>query len=168
MSGERDVRAGRVPWWRSAATLLGVVGLLVTLLFNTLAVRESARQNVTARETSQISLLTQLNSNASDSERAINATGAPDKLCGPPAPPDDRTDAALLAGLDYYEYLAWLFNHDRMTVTGSRVFFAPRLIEGWRLGQHFYGGDLVRDRYGELERFVRATPRGERGVSSAC
>jgi hypothetical protein len=163
VSGEREAHRGRSPWWREAATLLGVVGLLVTLAFNTVAVRQSARQDVEARETSQIGLLTDLNSNASDSERAINDTGAADKLCDPPEPLDDRSSAALLAGLDYYEYLAWLFNHRRVTVTGSHVFFAPRMIEGWRLGRHFYGGALVRDRYEELERFVRETPRGLRG-----
>jgi len=163
VSGERKPRRERSPWWREAATLLGVVGLLVTLVFNTVAVRQSARQDVESRETSQIGLLTQLNANASDSERAINATEAPDKLCGPPEPPDDRIRPPLLAGLDYYEYLAWLFNHGRVTVTGSRVFFAERMIEGWRLGRHFYGNELVRDRYAELERFVRATPAAQRG-----
>jgi hypothetical protein len=73
VSGERR-RSPSSPWWRQAATLLGAIGLFVTLLFNTLAVRQSAQQDHQARETAQISLLTQLNSNASDSERAIICT----------------------------------------------------------------------------------------------
>jgi hypothetical protein len=66
------------PWWRQAATLLGVTGLFVTLVFNTLAVRQSAQQDNEARETAQISLLTQLNSNTSDGEHAISASSAPE------------------------------------------------------------------------------------------
>lgn len=163
VSGERGGDGGRSPWWREAATLLGVVGLFLTLLFNTLAVRQSARQDVEGRETAQIGLLTQLNSNASDAERAINDTQAPDDLCEPSAPPDEESASALLAGLDYYEYLSWLFNRERLTVKDSRDFFAERMTDGWRMARHFYGGDVVRDRYGELERFVRDTPRGQRG-----
>ena len=152
------------PWWRQVATLVGVAGLAATLVFNTLAVRTSAQQNRQSRETAQIGLLTTLNSNASDSERAINQTHAVDDLCDDTPPPlDDTADAALRAGLDYYEYLSWLFNHDRLTVTDSRAFFGMRMIDGWRLGRHFFGADEMRLRYKELNRFVRATPRAKRG-----
>lgn len=152
------------PWWRQAATLVAVGGLATTLAFNTLAVRSSAEQNHQSRETAQISLLTQLNSNASDSERAINETPAADRICDqPPEPLDGTANAALHEGLDYYEYLAWLFNHDRLTVTDSRGFFGMRMIDGWRLGRHLFGQDEMRDRYKELERFVRETPLAERG-----
>jgi hypothetical protein len=154
---------GRSPWWSQAATLLGVIGLLVTLVFNTLAVRQSAQQDNEARETAQISLLTQLNSDASDSESAINETSVPDARCGAITPLDRRGDVALRAALDYYEYLSWLFNHGRLTVGDSRAFFGKRMIDGWRLGRHFLGQDELRIRYRQLERFVRDTPRGERG-----
>jgi hypothetical protein len=167
VSGERT-QARSSPWWRQAATLLGVVGLFVTLLFNTLAVRQSAQQDQEARETAQISLLTQLNSNASDSERAISASSAPDRLCDPDAPPLDAGDSASLhEALDYYEYLSWLFNHGRLTVTAARDFFGVRMIDGWRLGRHFLGRDELRLRYRELDRFVRATPHDRTG-SDAC
>jgi hypothetical protein len=152
------------PWWRQVATLVGVAGLAATLVFNTLAVRTSAQQNRQTRETAQIGLLTTLNSNASDSEREINETQAVDHLCDTtPAPLDDADSAALLAGLDYYSYLSWLFNHDRLTVAGSRDFFGERLIYGWRLGRHFFGADEMRLRYKELNRFVRDTPQAKRG-----
>jgi hypothetical protein len=150
------------PWWRQAATLLGVIGLFVTLLFNTLAVRQSARQDSQAREAAQISLLTELNSNASNSERAISQSGAPDTLCDPhPPPPDARDSASLHEALDYYEYLSWLFNHDRLTVTGARDFFGGRMIDGWRLGSHLLGEDELRVRYRQLARFVRDTSRDD-------
>lgn len=154
------------PWWRQVATLVGVAGLAATLVFNTLAVRTSAQQNRQSRETAQIGLLTTLNSNASGSESAINKTHAVDDLCDDTPPPlDDAADAALRAGLDYYEYLSWLFNHDRLTVTDSREFFGMRMIDGWRLGRHFFGADEMRLRYTELDRFVRDTPRAKRGAN---
>ena len=151
-------------WWRQTATLLGVIGLVVTLVFNTIAVRHSAQQDDESRETAQISLLTQLNSNLSDSEHAINETDAPEKQCHPLALMSDADDAALHAGLDYYEYLAWQFNHGRLTVGGARDFFGPRMIDGWRMGRHLLGRDEMRIVYGELERFVRETPLSERGA----
>jgi hypothetical protein len=153
------------PWWRQAATLLGLVGLLVTLAFNTLAVRQSAQQDREARETAQISLLTQLNSNATDSERAISETDAPDMICSAPEQLSRHDNASVHAALDYYDYLAWQFNHGRFTVAGSRGFFGARMIDGWRLGRHFLGEIEMRSRYGELERFVRATPHARRGES---
>ena len=161
VSGERAPK--RSPWWGQAATLLGVIGLLVTLVFNTLAVRQSAQQDNEARETAQISLLTQLNADASASESAINQTSVPDARCETIAPLDRRGDVALRAALDYYEYLSWLFNHGRLTVRDSRAFFGKRMIDGWRLGRHFLGQDEIRIRYRQLERFVADTPRGERG-----
>jgi hypothetical protein len=167
VSGERP-QTRSSPWWRQAATLLGVTGLFVTLLFNTLAVRQSAQQDNQARETAQISLLTQLNSNASDSEHAMNESSAPEKLCDPAAPPLGTHDSASLhEALDYYEYLSWLFNDGRLTVTGSRDFFGRRMIDGWRMGGHFLGHDELRLRYRELDRFVRDTPRDKIG-SDTC
>ncbi len=152
------------PWWRQVATLLGVAGLAATLVFNTLAVRQSAQQDHQSRETAQIGLLTQLNSNASDSERAINETPAADDRCDATPPPlAGSANAKLLAGLDYYEYLSWLFNHGRLTVADARGFFGPRMIDGWRLGRKFLGAEYVRDAYRELERFVRDTHRTQRG-----
>jgi hypothetical protein len=166
MSGERgDSR--RSPWWSQAATLLGVIGLLVTLVFNTLAVSQSAKQDREGRATAQISLLTQLNSNASDSESAINETSVPDQRCQRGAAPSKRGTVALNAALDYYEYLSWLFNHGRLTVGDSRAFFAERMVVGWRLGRHLLGHDVMRIQYPQLERFVRDTPPHQRG-SSPC
>lgn len=168
VSGERPQR-DRSPWWREAATLLGVIGLFVTLVFNTLAVRQSAEQDHQARETAQIGLLTDLNAKASDSEREINETRAPEGLCdASPTPLDAADEAALRAALDYYQHLAWLFNHGRLTVTGSRDFFAGRMIDGWRLGRHYLGQDELRIRYRELDRFARdgQEPARDHGCAS--
>jgi hypothetical protein len=155
----------RGPWWREAATLLGVLGLLITLIFNTLAVRQGTKQTKETRETAQISLLTQLNSYATNSERGMNDTPAPQNQCNPFVPLSPPDEAAVRAALDYYEYLAWLFNHRRLTVTNSRPFFGSRMIVGWRLARHYLGQDRLSHVYPELTRFVHDTPRGDRPPS---
>jgi hypothetical protein len=150
------------PWWRQAATLLGIVGLLVTLAFNTLAVRTTARQARQSREAAQIGVLTQLNSNASDSETAINRTPAADRQCKARFVLKSDDDAAVRSALDYYEYLAWLFNNDRLTVSGSRAFFGGRMIDGWRLARHYLGSGQLTLLYPQLTRFVERTPAAQR------
>jgi hypothetical protein len=144
---------------RDAATLLGVTGLLVTLVFNTLAVRQGTKQSVEARETAQIGLIAQLNSNATDTERALGETPAPQRQCDRFVPLKASDDAAVRAVLDYYEYISWLFNHGRLTVASSREFFGGRMIAGWRLARHYLGSDQLAGLYPELTAFVRETPR---------
>lgn len=156
------------PGWRHAATLLGVMGLLVTLAFNTLAVRQSARQDRQASETAQIGLLTQLNSNATDSESAINNTAAVDGACEDGSSLTSEERGTLRVALDYYEYLAWLFNRKRVTVAGSRPFFSERMISGWRLGRHHLGLVQLREKYRELTAFVYDTHTRDRPPIPGC
>ena len=144
---------------REVASALGIIGLAVTLVFNTIGVWQGVQHEEQARDTEQIALLTQLNSNATDTEREINATGAPQRECEPHRHLTRQGDTALLAALDYYEYLAWLFNGDRLTITNSRAFFGQRMIDGWRLARRYLGGDVVSHNYVELTRFVHESPR---------
>jgi hypothetical protein len=136
--------------------MISIIGLFVTLVFSTFGACQGLRQQKKASETERIGLLTQLNSNATDTERAINATTATEHECDPHPHLKDRTreEPALYAALDYYEYLAWLFNHQRLNVEDSRRFFSPRMIDGWRLARRYLGGDEVRHEYVELEKFV--------------
>lgn len=150
---------------REAATVLGVIGLLVTLVFSTLAARQGAEQSKESRETAQISLLTQLNANASETERALGETPAPQRQCEPFEPLSASTDAVVRVALDYYEYLSWLFNRGRLTVASSREFFAGRMIAGWRMARHYLGGDQLADLYPELTRFVKQTPQAQRPLN---
>jgi hypothetical protein len=161
MSDEGEPARDRSPWWRQAATRLTVLGLLVTLFFNTLAVTQGARDAKRSRETEQIGLLTQLNSDATDAEAAINATPAPHKPCNGRSDQstlNTKDDAALRDAVHDYEYLAWLFNHKRVTVGDARVFFGGRMIDGWRLARRYLGHAELTRVYPELSRFVRETP----------
>lgn len=163
MSDAGSAAGSRARWWREGATLLSVVGLLVALVFNTVGVWQSAEHQREARDTQQIGLLTQLNSAATDTEKAINATRAPQQQCRPrrEGTLSFAHDAVLRAALDYYEYLGWLFNHRRVTLAQSRTFFGVRMIDGWRLATRYLGREQVALLYPELSRFVRETSRAD-------
>jgi len=148
-------------WWRDAPTVVAVVGLFVALVFNTVGVWQGNLEQRQARESEQIRPLTELNAYATETERAINATDAPDDRCLP-----HRTDslpagqaAQLFAALDYYEFLAWLFNRNRLTIGSAREYWAPNMVEAYRLGNVFFARGEIDSRYPELRHFrVRAEP----------
>jgi hypothetical protein len=148
-------------WWREAPTLVAVVGLFVALVFNTVGVWQSNIEQKQVRESEQIRLLTELNAYATETERAINATDAPDERCLPRRTdtlPDNQA-ARLFAALDYYEFLAWLFNHRRLTIDSAREYWAPNMIDAYRLGHVFYARGVIDSRYPELRHFrVRTEP----------
>jgi hypothetical protein len=146
-------------------TLLGVLGLLITLIFNAIGVWKGAQQDEQRRETEQIGLVTQLQSSAIDTERAVVAGGAAgDAQCagGLEGSLDAEDAADLRATLGYYENLAWLFNDGRLTVKGSRRFFSVRMIDGLRLAWRYLGKQDVSDTFPELTEFARRTPAADR------
>lgn len=166
MSPERSASADDArPWWRRFASL-GVLGLIVGLFWNTLGVYQGNRDAKTASESQQISLLTQLNGAATQTEKEINATDLVDRQCEPPedirGTAKPAQDAILRSSLSYYEYLAWLFNHDRLKVDDARQFFGHRMISGWRLGKGFLGLADMKETFPELTRFYDASTAAER------
>jgi hypothetical protein len=157
------------PWWRQIATWLTVLGLFVTLFFNTLAVRQGAQQAKEGRESEQIGLLTTLNDRATAAEDRLNAFKLPQRQCrahlqGTLA--GRLSGAALLAAMDGYEYLAWLFNHGRLEKS-ARDLIGHRMIAGWRLANRFLPSDTLRATYPQLWTFYDKTPPKARGVD-AC
>jgi len=157
-SEEKPAAARRV----KVATLLTVFGLLVTLVFNTLGVWRGAKQDEAGRIAQQISLLTGLNQNLTSSEAEISQAGF--EPCGLLVEDDDPDPAGtvndaqpkLFVALDYYEYLAWLFNEEQLTVEGARDHFDDRMIAGWNIAGKNY--ETLRDgTYRQLARFVKET-----------
>ncbi len=143
------------------ATMLTVLGLLVTLVFNTVGVWRGAKQDEAGRIAQQIGLLTGLNQNLTSSEEAISLAGF--EPCG--LPTEDVKDVStvinaarpkLFVALDYYEYLAWLFNEEQLTVDGARDYFDDRMIAGWNVaGKNFE--ELRNENYKQLAEFVKDT-----------
>ena len=141
-------------WWREVPTLVAVIGLLVTLMFNTAGVWLQLGQSEQAREDTALGLLTQLNGLARQAEaqltgvRAANCKG------------DDlkRTDrAALIEAAQYYDYLAWLFNAKHIDMAAARRFWAPSMIETYELVT-LRADRVERKRFANLRRFKFDTP----------
>jgi hypothetical protein len=158
-------KAGRSPRWRDGITLLSVVGLFVTLFFNTLGVWEGAKDDKASRETQQIALLTTLNASATESESQIANSEVLDAECeSEPELRQTQSEASISRGLHYYEYLSWLFNHDRLDIADARAFFAPRMVDGWNLAERFYDEANLSAEYPQLARFVEETRKEDRPV----
>src|SRR4051812_11423242 len=146
----RDRGKRQKPWWRSGATLVAVVGLVVGLLYNGFNVRAEVDQEKAAagqerrtREATEIGLLTQLNAGAIASEQAIDATDVPERRCSRTPllslTGHHRQRAALFAALGYYEYLAWLFNHRELTMRDALDYWRSRMILMYDTAVGFYG-----------------------------
>jgi hypothetical protein len=146
---------------RRAWANVAVLGLIVTLIFNTLGVWFQLDQARQSKEVSQIGLVTQLNSIVKDSETEINETEAPGLRCEGNQIDQlhDDEQAKVLAALDQYDYLAWLFARGRLTLDDARDYMAPAMIDAYRLGKAFIPpADLTRH-VPYLERFSTHAPK---------
>ena len=63
----------------------------------------------------------------------------------------------MAAALEYYGYFAWLFNSGRLDIEGARSYFAPRMIDGWKIARAFNPDPLFARAHSELATFVART-----------
>jgi hypothetical protein len=158
------------------ATVVAVLGLLVTLIFNTVAVwgqleqaekdaeqaRLDARRAEESRLYTQIGVLTQLATEARSSQRVIERSALPalrcrDKYHGSDMRPAD--EAALREALGVYDFMAWLFNDGYMPSDGALPIWAPRMIDAARMGEKLTSTKELRADFPQLERFYRRASR---------
>ena len=116
-------------------TVLTVLGLGITLVFNTLGVRDTAKQQTATKRATQLALFTQLDQELNGSVRALEGLSVSGRLT-----PHQRN--ALHQAYDNLDYMAWLFNHDYLTLAGSKQLVFSRLCEGYRNAIYF--GDTSR------------------------
>lgn len=145
------------------ATVVGVLGLLVTLLFNTIAVRGQLEQSrrdadraAESRRYTQIGVLTQLASEARASDRVIESSRMIDLRCDDDFSFSDlkrRDEAALRQALGVYDYMAWLFNERDIALVSARRLWGPRVLDAADLGVKLLSAGEVEDRWPELWRF---------------
>jgi hypothetical protein len=138
-----------------------VLGLIVTLVFNTLGVwfqLDEARQS---KDVSQLGLVTELNTIAQQSEEKINATDLPDKRCDGDQTGElrDREEAVLAAALKNYDYLAWLFARDHVTLGDANDYLAPAMIDAYQFGGVFIPAAYLARDYPNLKRFRDTRPK---------
>jgi hypothetical protein len=148
-------RKGR-PWWRDVSTFVAIAGLLVALIFNTVGVWRSEREARKSRVAAEVSLLTQVGEGANRAAQALVESGANDKRCLKAAglALNDSEEARLADALNYYDYLAWLFNHDQITLDSAKQYWGPDMLDVYGLGRKFTGPhiDVL---YAELANFER-------------
>ena len=154
MAADSDPK--RRHWWRDVA----LVGLLVTLVFNTVGVwlqQEQARQT---KDATQLGLLTTLNVTAKQAEADINATEAPDLRCEPNQVSQlkDKEEAALTEALEFYDYLAWLFARKHVSLKDADRYLAPRMIDAYALGETFLPPRRLASDFHYLKEFRDAAP----------
>lgn len=138
-----------------------MLGLIITLVFNTLGVWFQLDQARQSKNVSELGLVTELNTIAQQAEAKINATDLPDRRCK-----SDQTgllrdgeEAALAVALKNYDYLAWLFARDHVMLTDANDYLAPAMIDAYQFGGVFVPAEHLARDYPNLKRFRDTTPK---------
>jgi hypothetical protein len=166
--GEADAGRSQSHWFRNVGTIVAVVGLLITLLFNTIGVwqqvDQAEREADQARETrryTQVGLLVQLNALAADMDQAVNETKADERRCDRDTlfTLSDDDENSLYAALDFYEEVAFLFNQKVVTLRAARRHWAPSMLDTYELGATYFPREAIAKDFVQLRRFTNATSR---------
>jgi len=129
--------------------MLTLLGLAITLAFNTLGVRDTAHQATETKRATQLSLFTQLDQELNGSVRSLEGlhVGVSGHLT-------TAQRDVLHHAYDDLNYTAWLFNHGYLTLPGSKALVFSRLCEGYRNAIYFGGTS----RMTEVRKTVGANP----------
>ena len=146
-------------WWRDVATRVAVFGLLLTMVFNTIAVCQQTKQAELAtdqarreRKDTQVTLLTQLNALAAEAEGAVVASRVQKTVCDLDDPTGTQS-AAVYRAAGYYNFLAYLFLHDEIVMKEAEDYATPRMLDMYDLAADAFDLDYVSRAYPELRRF---------------
>jgi hypothetical protein len=158
---------------------VGLVALLATLTYNGYGIGQQTRQSrlqvqqlrhQTAEEresrvATEVGLLSQLNQTFNELDQALAETRADDWLCDPQhgvrsLPRQD--EIVLYRALDYYDWLAWLFNNDRIRYAPARDYWVAKMVDAERFGDWFFPEGLIAKDFGELVALRRRAVHGYR------
>jgi hypothetical protein len=127
--------------------VLTILGLGITLVFNTLGVRNTARQQTETKRATQVALFTQLDQQLNSSLRAIDGINVNGHLT--------RHQSDMLNhAYDDLNYMAWLFNHDYLTLAGSKQLVFAGLCHGYKAAIFFGDTSSVK----EVKKTVGSNP----------
>jgi hypothetical protein len=159
-------------WLRSRSTgqvsaAIAFVALLIGLAFNAFNIREQTQQErrqadqaTEQRVAAEIGLLTQLNQQFTAVSQTVGGTHAAAWLCDPDhgkrsLSPDE--ELKLYAALNYYDYLAWLINNNRIRYDPARRYMRGEMLQTLRFGEWFFPPEQISQSFPELESYRRAT-----------
>jgi hypothetical protein len=158
-----DGEARSLRWWRDIATVVAILGLFVTMVFNTLGVRQSAASAKATRAATEISVLTSLSSflEANDARLATPHIEAArcDSLVHPLSP---HERLQVLATLDGFDYLAWLFNQPDWRLDRAKRCWAPQMLYAFDVAKNAFQFKAIESRFAQLNRFQRSVPHSDR------
>jgi hypothetical protein len=143
------------------ASIVAVSGLLVTLIFNTVGVWRAKEEAEGSRIATEVGLLTQVGAGMNRAEASLVEIGANDKSCKA-VPPilKDPEEGALHSALSYYDYLAWLFNDEQVTLRSAKRYWGRNITEAYELAKALRGSrEEVDQSYRELAKYARAASK---------
>lgn len=141
------------------SALTAIASLVVALIFNGLAVRDSAKQESETRLATQLQLLTQLNGLVAQSESTVQPLDAEFlRAEARDAQLSYQTNSEFSDALKNMDYLAWLFNNGYVGIRSSRELWGQRM-ECMYVSAVLVYGPTVEQRLQNLARFVDL-PRG--------
>jgi hypothetical protein len=143
-------------WWRDAPTVVAALTLAAGLVFNACQARSQTQEAAQTRIYTQISLLTEMASQARESEKTIESSEMPALACDREYRESDLSlaDSAVLEdALDIYEHMAWLFNERHVAMDSARSLWTPRIIDAAELGAALLGKDRVATEWPQVVRF---------------
>jgi hypothetical protein len=127
--------------------VLTILGLGITLVFNTVGVRNTAKQQTETKRATQLALFTQLDQQLDGSVRALEDLNVNGHLT-------QHQRDVLHHAYDDLNYMAWLFNHGYLTLEGSKALVFSRLCHGYKIAIFFGGTSRMR----EVKKTVGANP----------
>jgi hypothetical protein len=157
------------------ATLVAIVGLLVTMVFNTMSARQSADQAKHSAEQarlgridSQAVMLTSLSSYLQRTNVALERLDADALRCNAVIEPSSKQRAAILTQLAAYDYLAWLFNQETWTMNAAKRYWGPSILRAHEIATGVFEVSDVQREFRELDHFRRVTSRQLRLQPMPC
>jgi hypothetical protein len=61
--------------------------------------------------------------------------------------------ARLFAALQYYDYMAWLFNDEHITLGPAKGFWAPNMLDAYQVGTTFLPNGEIDAKFSEVAAF---------------
>jgi hypothetical protein len=141
---------------------VAVIGLFVTLVFNTIGVWRDEKQARQTRAATEVSLLSQLSVGLSEAGQAVTSFHDGkliERRCDPYLIDPGAESHRLWQLLEYHDFLAWLFNRDYVTTEGAYEYWAPSLVDTYHLVTGYLPKKEIDERFDDLAYFRRTTPK---------
>lgn len=135
------------------STLIALVGLLAGLWWNARQIGEQTRQANEGRIAADVALLTNLNQAFAQVNADLALTRVSQWHCDPAHGERSlsrREEATLFAALNYYDYLAWLINNNRIAYDPGREYMRGEMLQAIRYGEWFFAWEEIAASFPEL------------------